>query len=81
MAPPRDLAPDDASQVSMSGAMALVAGEGLGIRAYRVEDEFHRVPGPRRHGGPGVCGVVGPRLSVKGGCSVKGYGRERTTSI
>ena len=35
MAPPKDLAPDDASQVSMSQAMVTMAGEGLGIRSYR----------------------------------------------
>ena len=81
MAPPRDLAPDDASQVSMSGAMALVAGEGLGIRSYR-KSRMNSIVYPV-HGGMvdwAYAASWDPALSVKGGCSVKGYGRERTAS-
>ena len=81
MAPPRDLAPDDASQVSMSGAMALVAGEGLGIRSYR-KSRMNSIVYPV-HGGMedwAYAASWDPALAVKGGCSVKGYDRERTAS-
>ena len=81
MAPPKDLAPDDASQVSMSQAMVTMAGEGLGIRPYR-KSRMNSIVYPV-HGGMedwAYAASWDPALAVKGGCSVKNYERSRTAS-